>query len=126
MRITLLLALANCAPAPVKSEPPPLHLRFYDVKDLVSPIRDYPGGGGPGSAAAGAGETAPADPEADARPYVHDLIEDLRAVVEPALWKSVDGAEIQTKNNVLVVTATDAIHGRIAVFLADLRRRAAR
>lgn len=83
-------------------------LDFYDVKDLCAPL--------PCDA------NVSSDAAPDPRPDAEDLIETIRATVEPASWARIEGADIQSKNNVLVVRTTPAVHAALARFLLDVRR----
>jgi hypothetical protein len=77
-------------------------LRFYDVKDAVR-INLVPSHYSPPSVL----------PATD----VDQLIECIRATVEPRSWDTVEGADIQSKNLVLVVTATPRVHRGIKRYL---------
>ncbi len=112
----LLLACTGCAhesPEPPKKAPPKVVLQFYDVKDLVRPVYNYLGHDGPNL------EPPPEDPN-DTRLEIDDLIEVIRATVEPTSW-GVDGSDIQPKNGVLVVRATESTHQRLRAYVQELR-----
>ena len=97
-------------------------LRFYDVKDLVAKIRAAP------EQEIELGPSSYRPPTVEPAIEVDQLIECIRATVEPRSWDTVEDALatawptsfIQSKNNVLVVLTTPEVHGRIARYLGDL------
>ena len=97
-------------------------LQFYDVKDLVAKISDFPG---QEINLTPSNFQPPEEEELDepTSPFeVESLMETIRATIEPASWDEIEGADIQPKNNVLVVTTTPEIHEKIGAFLSDLRK----
>ncbi|MHC4547210.1 MAG: hypothetical protein ACYTEZ_00400 [Planctomycetota bacterium] len=97
-------------------------LQFYDVKDLVAKISDFPGQ----EINLVPSKYQPPEEEEELEPVspfeVDALIEVIKTTVEPESWDTIEGADIQPKNNVLVVTTTPEIHQKIGRFLQDLRR----
>ncbi|MHC4934232.1 MAG: tetratricopeptide repeat protein, partial [Planctomycetota bacterium] len=98
-------------------------LQFYDVKDLVAKISDFPG------QEINLVPSKYQPPEVDdeelepTSPFeVDSLIEVIRQTIEPESWDTIEGANIEPKNNVLVVTTTPEIHQKIGSFLTDLRK----
>jgi type II secretory pathway component GspD/PulD (secretin) len=103
-------------------------LRMYDVTDLVSPVRDFPGrelafnaGAGGGGGGGGfslfkmdAAEEAPAvDPEA--------LVEFIRGNVAPTTWET-EGVGIEQRGgSTLFVSQTPEVHALIEQLLANMR-----
>ncbi|MCZ6787398.1 MAG: hypothetical protein O7E54_09565, partial [Planctomycetota bacterium] len=97
-------------------------LRFYDVKDLVAKIQDFPGQDVNliPSKYQPPEEEEPEDPVS---PFeIDQLIEVIQTTVEPESWDAIEGAEIQPKNNVLVIRTIPEVHRKIAKLLADLRK----
>ena len=95
-------------------------LQFYDVKDLVRPVYNYLGHAGLNlEPPPPPPEPLPEDPN-DTRLEIDDLIEVIRATVEPNSW-GVDGSDIQPKNGVLVVRATESTHQRLLAYVQELR-----
>ena len=98
-------------------------LQFYDVKDLVAKISDFPGQ----EINLVPSKYQPPEPaDLDAEPTspfeVDSLMDVIRQTIEPDSWDTVENANIEPKNNVLVVTTTPDIHRKIGQFLSDLRR----
>ncbi len=98
-------------------------LQFYDVKDLVAKISDFPGQ----EINLVPSKYQPPDTgDADVDPVspfeVDQLQEVIKQTIDQESWDTVEGAEIQVKNNVLVITQTPETHQRIAQFLSDLRK----
>ena len=103
-------------------------LRMYDVTDLVSPVRDFPGrelafnaGAGGGGGGGGfslfkmdAAEDAPAvDPE--------QLVEFIRNNVSPTTWET-EGVGIEQRGgSTLFVSQSPEVHGLIEQLLANMR-----
>lgn len=103
-------------------------LRMYDVTDLVSPVRDFPGremafnaGAGGGGAGGGfslfkmdAAEEAPAvDPE--------ELVEFIQNNVKPTSWEN-EGVGIEQRGgSTLFVSQTPEVHALIEQLLANMR-----
>ncbi len=102
-------------------------LRMYDITDLVSPVRDFPGrelafnagaGGGGGGGFSlfkmDAAEEAPAvDPEA--------LLEFIRNNVAPTTWEG-EGVGIENRGgSTLFVSQTPEVHGLIEQLLSNMR-----
>jgi len=98
-------------------------LQFYDVKDLVAKITDFPGQ----EINLVPSKYQPPEPtDLDAEPgsafEVDTLMDVIRTTIAPDSWDTIDGANIEPKNNVLVVTTTPEIHRQIGSFLSDLRK----
>ncbi|MHC4340196.1 MAG: hypothetical protein ACYSX0_08295 [Planctomycetota bacterium] len=98
-------------------------LQFYDVKDLVAKISDFPGQ----EINLVPSKYQPPDMDDEelepTSPFeVDSLIEVIRQTIEPESWDTIEGANIEPKNNVLVVTTTPEIHQKIGSFLTDLRK----
>ena len=98
-------------------------LQFYDVKDLVAKISDFPGQ----EINLVPSKYQPPEPaDADAEPSspfeVDSLMDVIRQTIEPDSWDTVENANIEPKNNVLVITTTPDIHRKIGQFLSDLRK----
>jgi type II secretory pathway component GspD/PulD (secretin) len=97
-------------------------LQFYDVKDLVAKIQDFPGSEinlvpskyQPPEAGEAAEPKSPFE--------VEQLIEVIKQTIEPQSWETVPGANVEPKNNVLVITQTPEVHRKIGQFLSDLRK----
>jgi len=97
-------------------------LQFYDVKDLVAKISDFPGQ----EINLVPSKYQPPEEMEELEPTspfeVDALIEVIKQTVEPESWDTIEGADIQPKNNVLVVRTTQEVHGKIGRFLTDLRK----
>jgi len=91
----------------------PAELRFYEVRDLVRAIVDYPGSSGPTLVPSSYGPPPDEEPVEDDRMEIDELAEMLQ--------REIPAAEIQCRRGILVVTATWQRHGRIAEHLAALR-----
>ncbi|MBA3698247.1 MAG: hypothetical protein H0W78_05300 [Planctomycetes bacterium] len=125
---TLKMALQNQA-IYISSQPivGSIALRMYDVTDLVSPVRDFPGrelafnagaGGGGGGGFSlfkmDAAEDAPAvDPE--------ELVEFIRNNVSPTTWENEGVGVEQRGGSTLFVSQTPEVHGLIEQLLANMR-----
>jgi len=96
-------------------------LQFYDVKDLVAKIQDFPGQEinlvpskyQPPEAAEVPEPTSPFE--------IDSLIDVIKQTIEPSAWE-IEGAAIDPKNGVLVVRQIPEVHQKIAQFLSDLRK----
>jgi type II secretory pathway component GspD/PulD (secretin) len=98
-------------------------LQFYDVKDLVAKISDFPGQ----EINLVPSKYQPPEPmDEDVEPTspfeVDSLMDVIRLTIEPDSWDTVETANIEPKNNVLVITTTPEIHRKIGQFLSDLRK----
>jgi len=97
-------------------------LEFYDVKDLVAKISDFPGQ----EINLVPSKYQPPEPPELQEPLpafeIDALIEVIRQTIQPESWDTIEGAMIEPKNNVLVVVTTPEIHQRVGAFLSDLRR----
>ncbi len=97
-------------------------LQFYDVKDLVAKISDFPGQ----EINLVPSKYQPPEegdaPEPSSPFEVDQLIEVIRTTIDAQSWDEIEGADIQPKNNVLVVTTTPEVHQKIGAFLSDLRK----
>jgi type II secretory pathway component GspD/PulD (secretin) len=96
-------------------------LQFYDVKDLVAKIQDFPG------QEINLVPSKYQPPEAEEAPEptspfeIDSLIEVMKQTIEPTAWE-IEGADIQPKNGVLVVRQIPEVHQKIGQFLSDLRK----
>lgn len=126
---SLKMALQNQA-IYISSEPivGAVALRMYDVTDLVSPVRDFPGrelafsaGAGGGGGGGGfslfkmdAAEEAPAvDPD--------ELVEFIQNNVSPTTWEN-EGVGIEQRGgSTLFVSQSPEVHGLIEQLLANMR-----
>ncbi len=96
-------------------------LQFYDVKDLVAKIQDFPG------QEINLVPSKYQPPEAEEAPEptspfeIDSLIEVIKQTIEPSAWE-IEGAAIDPKNGVLVVRQIPEVHARIGQFLSDLRK----
>lgn len=97
-------------------------LQFYDVKDLVAKITDFPGQ---------EINLVPSNyqpPESDEEPEptspfeIDSLIEVIKQTIDPESWETIENADIQVKTGVLVVNTSPAVHRMIGGFLSDLRK----
>ncbi|MFQ5845918.1 MAG: hypothetical protein ACE5JG_13120, partial [Planctomycetota bacterium] len=99
-----------------------LALQFYDVKDLVVRINDFPGA----EINLFPSNYTPPEPEEfdEAEPPFNadQLIELIRQTIESDSWDSLEGASLEAKNNILVVKTTRDIHRQVAQLLDDLRK----
>ncbi|MEE8104237.1 MAG: hypothetical protein V3T86_01735 [Planctomycetota bacterium] len=97
-------------------------LRFYDVKDLVAKIQDFPGQ----EINLVPSKYQPPEeeePEEPVSPFeVDQLIEVIQLTVDPPSWDTIEGASIEPKNNVLVIRTTPEVHAKIGALLSDLRK----
>jgi len=96
-------------------------LQFYDVKDLVAKIQDFPG------QEINLVPSKYQPPEAEEAPEptspfeIDSLIEVIKQTIDPTAWE-IEGAQIEPKNGVLVVRQIPEVHGKIGQFLSDLRK----
>jgi len=97
-------------------------LQFYDVKDLVAKISDFPGQ----EINLVPSKYQPPEQEELPEPTspfeVDSLIDVIKATIEQESWETIEGADIQPKNNVLIVRTTPEIQQKIGQFLSDLRK----
>jgi type II secretory pathway component HofQ len=111
--VVMLLAADEAAEKPV--------LQFYDVKDLVAKISDFPGQ----EINLVPSKYQPPEAEEDREPVaafdVEQLIDAIKNTIEPTSWEA-EGHGIDPKNNVLVVRTSPEIHRKVAQLLHDLRR----
>jgi len=118
-----LVEAARSGPA----KPITFELRMYDVRALVTPVRDYPAtainlvpSGGFGF---GFGDAEDLEPMAF---YEIDAIVDMiRENVAPESWEELRSASIDQARGILMVRHTPAVHARIAGLLDELRKKAA-
>ncbi len=101
-------------------------LRMYDVTDLISPVKDFPGrelaynagGGGGGSGiqmfqAAATEDSKSTDPQ--------ELVDFIRKNVDPKSWDA-EGAGIdQRSGSTLFVSQTPEVHNQLEQLLSNLR-----
>jgi tetratricopeptide (TPR) repeat protein len=96
-------------------------LQFYDVKDLVAKIQDFPGQEINLVPSKYQPPEAPEVPEPKSPFEIDSLIEVIRQTIQPSAWE-IEGVDIQPKNGVLVVRQIPEVHQKIAQFLSDLRK----
>lgn len=103
-----------------------VRLRIYDVRDLVVPLQDFPG---PSITlpATDEGEDPLSgvvwdwgdDPNVVAEP--DELVNMIRTHIDPESWENTEGASVTISNGLLIVVASDEVHEKIALLLAQLR-----
>jgi len=97
-------------------------LQFYDVKDLVAKITDYPGD----EINLVPSKYQPPEiwdePEPQIPFEIDALIDVIRATIQPESWDTIENADIQVKTGVLVVNTSPEVHREIGKFLSDLRK----
>lgn len=105
-------------------------LRLYDVTDLISPVKDFPGRDLAFNAGSGGGGNAPklfSAPTADAGDKTtstdpDQLIEFIKKNVAPNNWDESQGTGIEIKSgSTLFVTQTPEVHDQLQLLLANLR-----
>jgi len=97
-------------------------LQFYDVKDLVAKITDFPGQ--EINLVPSNYQPPEADEEPDPQPAfeIDSLIEVIKQTIDPESWETIENADIQVKTGVLVVNTSPEVHRQIGGFLSDLRK----
>ncbi|MHC4849015.1 MAG: type II secretion system protein GspD [Planctomycetota bacterium] len=97
-------------------------LQFYDVKDLVAKISDYPGQ----EINLVPSKYQPPEEEEAAEPQspfeIDSLIDVIKQTIDPTSWETIENADIQVKTGVLVVNTSPDVHRAIGKFLGDLRK----
>ncbi len=97
-------------------------LQFYDVKDLVTKISDFPGR----DINLVPSKYQPPEEDTDIEPQqafeVDQLIDVIKQTIDPESWEKIEGASIENKNNVLVVRTTPEVHQKMGQLLHDLRK----
>jgi len=96
-------------------------LQFYDVKDLVAKIQDFPGQ----EINLVPSKYQPPEVEEPPEPTspfeIDSLIEVIKQTIDPEAW-DIEGTAIDPKNGVLVVRQIPEVHQKIGQFLSDLRK----
>jgi Flp pilus assembly secretin CpaC/tetratricopeptide (TPR) repeat protein len=97
-------------------------LQFYDVKDLVAKISDYPGQ----EINLVPSKYQPPEEAEEAEPQspfeIDSLIDVIKQTIQPESWETIENADIQVKTGVLVVNTSPEVHRAIGKFLGDLRK----
>lgn len=97
-------------------------LQFYDVKDLVAKITDFPGQ----EINLVPSNYQPPEAGEEAEPVpafeIDSLIEVIKQTIDPESWETIENADIQVKTGVLVVNTSPEVHRQIGSFLSDLRK----
>jgi len=99
-------------------------LEMYDVRDLISPLPDFPGveiSLNPGSSEAAAPE---ATEEKNVQFESDKLIELIRQNIAKETWEGDPTNTITIKNGTLVVRQSREVHGQLSDMLAGLRKSA--
>jgi len=96
-------------------------LQFYDVKDLVAKIQDFPGQ----EINLVPSKYQPPEFEEPPEPTspfeIESLIDVIKTTIDPEMWE-IEGADIQPKQGVLVVRQIPEVHQKLGQFLSDLRK----
>ncbi|MFB3065670.1 MAG: hypothetical protein ACE10D_04055, partial [Planctomycetota bacterium] len=99
-----------------------LILQFFDVKDLVARISDFPGE----EINLFPSKYTPPEPDEGDEPEppfnADQLIELVRNTIEPESWDAIEGVAIEAKNNILVIKTTREIQRKVGALLDDLRK----
>jgi tetratricopeptide (TPR) repeat protein len=96
-------------------------LQFYDVKDLVAKIQDFPGQEINLVPSKYQPPEAAEVPEPQSPFEIDSLIEVIKQTIDPPAWE-LEGVNIEPKNGVLVVRQIPEVHQKIGQFLSDLRK----
>jgi type II secretory pathway component GspD/PulD (secretin) len=98
-------------------------LRFYDVRDIIHPIPDFPGREINISPSGGLAEPDEDIEEREANVVTSDLLEGLiRNNISPESWELDEANNVRiTETGALVVNQTSEVHEQIDQLLADLR-----
>ncbi|MBJ01563.1 MAG: hypothetical protein CMK00_01690 [Planctomycetes bacterium] len=98
-------------------------LRFYDVRDIIHPVPDFPGREINISPSGGLAEPDEDIEEREANVVTSDLLEGLiRNNISPESWELDEANNVQiTETGALVVNQTPEVHEHIDQLLADLR-----
>ncbi|MEM8882995.1 MAG: hypothetical protein AAGD14_02910, partial [Planctomycetota bacterium] len=97
-------------------------LQFYDVKDLVAKISDYPGQEINLVPSNYQPPEEAEEPEPQSPFEIDSLIDVIKETIEPESWETIENADIQVKTGVLVVNTSQSVHRAIGQFLSDLRK----
>ena len=98
-------------------------LTFYDVRDIIHPVPDFPGREINISPSGGLAEPDEDIEEREANVVTSDLLEGLiRNNISPETWENDEANNVQiTETGALVVNQTPEVHAQIERLLADLR-----
>ena len=102
-------------------------LRIYEMGDLVLPARNALPEVRSDLIPSKFKHGEPREETEPCAPFEVDFFIDImRQVIEPETWDSVEGADIQVKNNRLFINNLPRVHKKITPFLAAMRRAADR
>jgi len=97
-------------------------LAFYEVRDIVNPVRDFPA---PEINLSPSGATEPAPEDLPERPFLvinaDKLVDLIRSTIEPLSWEEDERNTINYQNGTLVVSQTPGVQTQIGELLRDLR-----
>lgn len=101
--------------------------RSYDVRGLVTPIRDFPGEDEDLIPSGGFGFGFDFGDESEMMPYYEiDAIADMiRDTIAPGSWDELNSVSLSTARGMILVRHTAGVHERIAAMLAELASKAA-
>ena len=102
-----------------------LVLRIYDVRDLIMPIRDFPG---PDISLRNPEDTGPRidyefeEEREDSRiASPEELVNLIRQNIGGRTWEEVPGTSIEMRGGLLIVVQSREVHREIMIFLSQLR-----